>query len=214
MKRIKPRIHSLPPLVFGLMAAFSLAACNRPDGQMSDRQAAEAPKESASLGAALDDTAITAKVKQRLASDDRVKNADIDVETNNGVVTLSGTAADGDAKAAAEELARNVESVRGIDNRIGAPSMLDTATADVKDAAADAKAGLSDASITAKVKARFAEDEQVKATEISVETDHGVVTLKGQVPSPDARQRAELIARETHGVKAVRADDLKVVRPS
>jgi hyperosmotically inducible protein len=197
-------------LVLGIAATLGVGACNRNDGQMSDNAAADAPKESASLGAAMDDTAITAKVKQRLASDDRLQAAKIDVETNNGVVTLSGSAPTGELKSAAEQLARNVAEVQGIDNKISSPSVVDDMEAKAENAADQVGVAASDATITTKVKAQFAADDQVKATAINVDTDKGVVTLKGKVASAEARKRAVDITKNVDGVKSVDDDQLTV----
>lgn len=214
MKTASHTPMKLTLIACGIAMTMGLSACSRPDGQMSDSAAADAPKESASLGAAIDDTAITAKIKQRMASDSRVKDAVIDVETNNGVVTLTGSAPDSSAKAAAEELARMAENVRGVDNQIVSPSALNELGDKAEHAAKEAGKEVSDASITTKIKAQLAADDQVKARDISVSTDKGVVSLKGTVPSNDALDRAKSIARNTSGVKSVDADDLKVVRQS
>ena len=203
-----------PAALFGLCLALGLSACNRPDGQMSDAEAAAAPKESATLGAAIDDTGITAKVKQRLATDARLQQATVDVSTNNGVVSLTGTAPDNDTRLAAEELARSVENVSGVDNQINAPSALQGAATQAKQAVAAAGGEISDASITAKVKAQLAADQQIKAGDLDVDTENGVVSLTGKVSSPQARVRAIEIARKTDGVKDVEAEALKVVQPS
>jgi hyperosmotically inducible protein len=48
-------------------------------------------------------------------------------------------------------------------------------------------------------------DDLVKAGQIGVTTNGGVVTLTGQVPSAEAKQRAEAIASQTDGV--VRVDN-------
>ncbi len=193
-----------------VIAVIGLSACKKPDGQMSDSTAADAPKESASLGAVLDDTSITAKVKQRLASDERVKSSTVDVETNNGVVTLSGTAPTGEAKSAAEELARNVAEVKGIDNKISAPSAMDAMGAKAEGAMDKAGEEITDATITTKIKAQLAADDQIRATDIKVDTAKGAVTLKGSVASADVRDRAIAIARKVDGVKTVDTDALKV----
>lgn len=213
----KDQIHfrrHTPALLLGACLALGLSACGRPDGQMSDSEAGAAPKESATLGAAIDDTGITAKVKQRLASDARLLNATIDVHTNNGVVGLTGTAPDRDTKLAAEELTRSVENVAGVDNQIQAPSAVADAASKARQAVSAAGSEISDAGITTKVKAQLAADEQVKAGDLDVDTDNGIVRLTGIVPSPQARARAIEIARKTDGVKNVNAEALKVVEPS
>jgi hyperosmotically inducible periplasmic protein len=63
-----------------------------------------------------------------------------------------------------------------------------------------------DAAITTKVKAKFAENKQVSAMAISVETLKGVVQLSGFAKSAEEKQAAETIARNTEGVTAVRND--------
>jgi hyperosmotically inducible periplasmic protein len=67
--------------------------------------------------------------------------------------------------------------------------------------AADAMArGAADASITAKVNAALAADDQLKAIDIDVDTTNGRVQLTGTAPSPEARERATTLARAVDGV--------------
>ena len=68
-----------------------------------------------------------------------------------------------------------------------------------------------DATVTARVKAKFAEDPTVSAMSISVETLKGTVQLSGFAKSTAERNRAVEIARTTPGVKAVKNDI--VIRP-
>jgi osmotically-inducible protein OsmY len=68
-----------------------------------------------------------------------------------------------------------------------------------------------DATITTRVKARFAEDQTVAATRISVETLKGVVQLSGFAVSEAEKQRAAQIAASVPGVKQVQ--NAVVVRP-
>ena len=63
-----------------------------------------------------------------------------------------------------------------------------------------------DATLTARVKAKFAKDETVSAMSISVETLKGVVQLSGFAKSADERANAERLARDTTGVVQVRND--------
>ena len=60
-----------------------------------------------------------------------------------------------------------------------------------------------DASVTAKIKAKMALDDGVRAADIDVDTDGSVVTLSGRVSSADERARALRLARETDGVTSV-----------
>jgi osmotically-inducible protein OsmY len=63
-----------------------------------------------------------------------------------------------------------------------------------------------DSVITTKVKAAFAQDEQVKATQVKVETFKGTVQLSGFVDSRAEAERAAQLARQVNGVKAVKDD--------
>lgn len=60
-----------------------------------------------------------------------------------------------------------------------------------------------DAAITATVKAKLAADGDINPFNIDVDTNEGVVTLQGRVAKPEARSKAEELARETSGVKRV-----------
>jgi osmotically-inducible protein OsmY len=68
-----------------------------------------------------------------------------------------------------------------------------------------------DATITTRVKAKFAEDKTVSAMSISVETLRGTVQLSGFAKSAAERSQAEALASRVHGVRAVKNDI--VIRP-
>jgi len=61
----------------------------------------------------------------------------------------------------------------------------------------------SDSAITAKIKGKYVADDVVSVFNIGVRTYEATVTLSGTVGSILARERAETLARETSGVKAV-----------
>ena len=77
------------------------------------------------------------------------------------------------------------------------------------EAAGQARRALSDGTVTAKIKAKMALDETVKALDIDVDTVGTTVTVSGVVGSEAQRQRALALARETEGVKQV-VDQLRV----
>jgi hyperosmotically inducible protein len=209
-----PHQHTL--IIATLVATLGLAACDKPvpAGQMSDAAAADTPKESATLGTALDDTGITVKLKGRLSSDGRIAGADIGVETSNGVVTLSGSARNPGIKAAAEELARTVEGVKGVDNRIVAPTALDTLVKDADRAAGNAGDAITDTVITTRLKAALIADKTTTGSAINVTTADGRVTLSGEVASGTEREKAISIATGMAGVRQVEAGELKVAGQS
>ena len=67
--------------------------------------------------------------------------------------------------------------------------------------------GLNEAALSAKIKAKMALDDTVKARAINVTTHGTTVTLSGNVDSTAERDRAMALARETDGVTKV-IDDL------
>jgi osmotically-inducible protein OsmY len=70
-----------------------------------------------------------------------------------------------------------------------------------------------DAAITAKVKARLAQEPGVSALAITVDTYSGVVILSGFVESEAQREKAIGAARGVGGVREVKGDAL-VVKPA
>jgi hyperosmotically inducible periplasmic protein len=157
-----------------------------------------------SMTAALSDSATTARVKARFASDARLKDASITVHTTNGVVTLSGSAPSSGAAEAAEELAQSVSGVKSVDNQIDAPSRL-------SEAAHGTKQKISDDWITTKVKSQLFSNRSIQgSSDISVRTHDGVVTLSGTATSRDALENAKTVARNVKGVKSVDASNLRL----
>ena len=67
---------------------------------------------------AASDAALTAKIKSKMALDDSVDALDIDVDTTNGVVTLSGVADSEISRDRAVQLARETDGVRTVVDRL------------------------------------------------------------------------------------------------
>ena len=149
------------------------------------------------------DAGVTTKVKAKLAADDAVKAYQIDVDTRDKVVTLSGNVENDIAKTQASRLARETEGVaRVVDNVTVTREPVDTPNmADRTD--------LTDPSITAAVKAKLLGDPDVAGLKIDVDTQSGIVTLSGTVKSAAEKDEAVRIARDTAGVKSVN-DMIKV----
>ncbi len=72
-----------------------------------------------------------------------------------------------------------------------------------RQAAARAAEVMDDAGISAKVKAGLAQDAELSAIKIDVDTRNGIVTLNGPVKNEVARERAARIAQEVKGVNSV-----------
>lgn len=97
-------------LTLAVVCAFGAAACS------SNPERNEGPVQSAAAnaGRVIDDSTITAKVKAALVGDPQTKAHQINVETFQGTVQLSGFVDSADARARALEVARNVEGVKEV----------------------------------------------------------------------------------------------------
>jgi hyperosmotically inducible protein len=141
---------------------------------------------------AVSDSWITSKTKIALFADERVKGAQVSVDTmKGGVVHLRGKVDSAEAKAAAEQIAKNIEGVQSVKNDLqvvspGARKMIDAKDEDIEKA----------------VQKRLSADAQLRS--VDVRTDAGVVTLTGEVPSIVAAARASEMARAVPGVKSVK----------
>lgn len=142
-------------------------------------------------GEELDDALITTKVKSKLAADPTVNPFEIDVDTLEQVVYLSGTVDTWDERMQAEHLARDTGGVVGVVNELnfGEHDVLEE---------------LNDTRIVSKVEAKLAIDPDINPFDLDVDSDLGVVTLRGQVRTGGQKREAEAIARNTVGVKRVR----------
>jgi len=94
-----------------LMAVMSAAAALSTTGCAVERG-------QESVGAYVDDTTLTTRVKAKFAEDKAVSASSISVETMKGEVHLSGFAKSAEEKAMAERLARQTSGVTGVKNSI------------------------------------------------------------------------------------------------
>lgn len=163
------------------------------------------------VACAKSDVGITTSVKSRLAADDTVKAYQINVDTKEGVVTLTGEVPSQAAKETAVQVARATDGVVSVvDNLTIATAAADRGLGDSAAATAGRVGDVaSDAMITSSLKTKFLADPDVAALKIDVDTMNGIVTLTGNVKTAAERDEALRIARETDGVKSV-VDRLKV----
>jgi hyperosmotically inducible protein len=157
------------------------------------------------------DTAITAELKGKITDSELLDNTDISVETNNGVATLTGAVATEAQKAHAEELAKNTKGVTSVDNKLvvdpeKSKGIVGNAEEKAKEGYSESKDALSNARITSEVKLKFAADDTVKALNIDVDTNNGVVTLNGTVNSKKELNQAVQLAKSVDGVKHVKSN--------
>jgi hyperosmotically inducible protein len=183
------------------------------------------------------DAGITTKIKAKMAADDTVKAYQIDVTTQDRVVTLTGKVETATAKEQAVAIARNTEGVRDIIDHLTVDETAATTGVGIDDKAEQkAREGvdktkeiaretgdkmreganktgrvMTDGAITTAVKSKLLADPTVGGLRIDVDTRDGVVTLNGTVATRTEADRALTLARETGGVNRV-IDNLTVRR--
>lgn len=131
---------------------------------------------------------------------------DIDVDVKDGVATLRGSVDSSVDKDLAGELAKGVDGIREVDNRL---QIQDGSGAGSSNAFMQR---VNDANITAKVKSQLLWNSNTQGMRIDVDTDGGVVSLRGEVASAAEADLAAQIARNTSGVK--RVDNQLSVNPN
>lgn len=102
---MKKTLHILATTLTVLTLAAATTGCAVQRGQQS-------------VGAYVDDAAITAAVKARFVDNKSVDASSITVETLNGTVLLSGFAKSGAERTVAESLAWKVSGVKEVKNEI------------------------------------------------------------------------------------------------
>jgi len=169
-------------------------------------------------GNVITDSWITMKVHSQFVPENVLENSDIDVDTKAGVVTLTGTVPTAAGKSRAVAIAKATDGVKTVNDHLrvlpagghDASAAAGAAAKDTKQAANKAGNNVSDGWVTSKIYADFIDEDVLKGSDIDVDVDHGVATLKGTVPSQAGSTRAAAIAKATDGVKSVR-NNLKVV---
>jgi len=147
----------------------------------------------------------------RLAADDTVKAAKINVDTNDRVVTLTGEVQTPAEETKAVEVARATKGVAAVVDHISVvPTPSPTPTTGRLPAEPAGDLSITDVALTADIKTKLLADPFVSGLKINVDTKDHVVTLKGVVGTQAEKDRALAIAREVKQV--ARVEDQLTVR--
>lgn len=192
------------------------------DGTREVRNLLQVVPENARKSTNLSDEALQGQAEERLRSDAALADSHVTVKSvNKGVVLLAGHAASLSDHLRAIRDVDSVAGVRRVASEIQSPDTLsdrEIATAEEKSYAAPSpspsaggmKQTVSDMWITTATKSRLLADGDTPALSINVDTDNGVVTLFGVVPTAGAKAAAEADAMKVTGVTRVE-NDLEVV---
>lgn len=200
------RLVGITACVLGLVAP--LAADSR--GQDKPAQ-----RDDRGIGKQLSDGWITMKIHGQFIGEDALDGSDIDVDTVNGVVTLTGTVTTEAGRARAVALAKSTDGVKTVSDKLRIAKDTDTQAAAReagRETGAAARQGgrrVNDGWIKSKIYSQFLTEDSLEDSDIDLTVKGGVVTLNGRVTTAAARSRAVAVAKATDGVKDVK-DSLKV----
>jgi len=139
---------------------------------------------------------ISMKVKTALTFHKNVKATATGVHTQDGVVTLSGTADSEAQKQLTTEYAKDVEGVKEVRNNLVVANP-------AKPAPKTLGEKVDDASITAQIKTSLLFHKSTHAVATKVVTKNGSVTLRGQAQNAAERDLVTKLAEDINGVKHV-----------
>ncbi len=147
---------------------------------------------------------LKAKIVTTYALSEYLNPFTIDVNVSNGDVTLTGTVENAIQSDLAEEIAKGVQGVKKVNNKL-----------DINpETKGDTERGsfmhyVEDANITARLKSKLLLDPNTHGLKIHVTTKNSVVSLEGELNSDIEADLVRQIARNTQGVTDIE-DKLKV----
>jgi len=169
------------------------------------RGLAHAPGDIDSLSRQVHDAKVTTSVEAAFKLNGELSRAEIDVSSEDGVVTLRGVVASETLKERAVEIASAVPEVRQTVDHLRVSGAVRAEAAPGRTLGES----LDDGGVELRVRAAFALDRHLRGAELDVSAYRRVVTLSGSVADADQAVRAVRIARETEGVTSV-LDRLRV----
>jgi hyperosmotically inducible protein len=167
-------------VLLALVSGFSIA------------QGTSGTASSTTIGTEVDDSVIATKVRAALMSNEDVKSLDIKVKTHKGEVMLSGFADNQTQIDRSIAVAKGVEGVKGVDNKLS-----------LKEGKQTVGNMIDDSVVTARVKSAMLADPTMKSLDVSVTTRKGEVQLSGFVESAVQLTHAVEVAKGIDGVSNV-----------
>jgi hyperosmotically inducible periplasmic protein len=170
---------------------------------------------------------VTMKIHSMFVPEDALEGSNVDVDTDKGVVTLSGTVTSEAGRARALAIAKGTDGAKSVVDklRIGpaereledvAHDAGEATTSAAKEVAKDTKAvaktgerKVTDGWVKSKIFAQYLTESALEDSDIDIDVANGVVTLNGTVKTAAGKARAIAIAKDTDRVSGVK-DNLKV----
>ena len=143
------------------------------------------------------------KVKTALGLSKRLSRFEINVNTSDGVSTISGMVPSEDIKSLAGEIARDTAGVKDVKNEIVVDPAAQPSSESIH---------VEDLEIRVAILEGLAHSRELGGKNIDVKVDNRSVILSGSVETPTQRSGAEQIARAVDGVAGV-TNNLVVTNP-
>ena len=137
------------------------------------------------LSGCANDAQIMTDISDNIKADRALGAHQVTVDSRNGVVTLDGYVASEAKRKDVERIAKRVEGVKEVNNRLDVNASLNTTTRDLCDIVKESMSA------------------QDKARSVSVTCEGAQVILRGNVATEDAAEKFGRVARGTPGVKVV-----------
>lgn len=170
----------------------------------------------------VDDATITAAVKTELAKAQEISSMQINVETKDGHVNLSGNLPSKALVDKARSIASSVKDVKDVSSTIvieegvidkTKQGLETTSKAITQDASAlwsDTEQTAADMKIAALIKSEAFKDDEISVLDIKTHVKDGHVVLSGSVPSEHAKDKIIMNVKAIEGVKSVE-DHLEIL---
>jgi len=172
--------------------AVILAASPAAQLAVADTELPDAVKQMAGSDLAIESRLITA-----YSLNEHLNPFDIQVDSENGIVTIDGAVPSEVQHDLALQIARDLGAVREVKDQLKVDSSQSTTLEN------DLFRTVEDANVTTRVQLQLLWNSQTGGLDIDVETNDGMVTLKGTASSAAERRAAERIALNTQGVREV-----------
>ncbi|HXI85451.1 MAG TPA: BON domain-containing protein [Verrucomicrobiae bacterium] len=145
------------------------------------------------------DARIQSSAKKTYVFKTYLKGDDIKIESNDGVVTLTGTVAEDSHKSLAQNTVASLPGVKSVDNRLEVKGEHPTEN--------------SDTWVSMKVKGALLFHRNVSASQTEVSVADGIVTLRGEAATQAQKDLTTEYAKDVDGVKDVK-NEMTVAKDS
>lgn len=158
------------------------------------------------IGEKFDDAWIDGSIETAVLFNSHLNEYSIRSEVENGKVTLNGNVASDIDRSLAGEIAKGVDGVKSVDNKItvgGEKNGLDKVSDKASERGQKLRQWANDATTTAEIKTRLLANSNTHGLQINVDTKADIVTLTGKVASTEEAALAEQIASNVESVNEV-----------